>query len=94
MTATDTELSADRILAARIRQARRGMPWERGKQISQATFADKLGVHWVTVSNWERAKSPPTLSNLRAISDLTGKALDFFLLEESGEPNPFPAGTP
>jgi len=27
--------------------------------LTQAQFAERLGVHWVTVSNWERAKSEP-----------------------------------
>ena len=89
MTAVDADEALDRMLAARIRRARREMPFERGKQISQATFAEKLGVHWVTVSNWERGKSPPTVKNVKAISALTGKPLDYFLVEEAGEPGPF-----
>lgn len=81
----------EKMLGARIRRARREMPHENGRHISQATFAEKLGVHWVTVSNWERGKSPPTVKNVQAISVLTGKPLDFFLVPEAGEPNPFPA---
>lgn len=91
MATLDTDQELDKMLAARIRRARREMPFERGKHISQASFAEKLGVHWVTVSNWERGKSPPTVKNVKAISALTGKPLEFFLVREAGEPGPFPA---
>lgn len=70
--------SLDRVLAARIRRARREMPHENGRGVSQATFSHKIGVHWVTVSNWERGKGVPSLDNLMAISVVTDKPLSFF----------------
>lgn len=90
MSATDTT-DTESSIGERIKAARLEMPYENGRWISQATFADKLGVHWVTVSNWERGKSPPTVRNIQAIATVTGKPLDFFLAEEAGEPSPFPA---
>lgn len=70
--------SLERVLAARIRRARRDIPHVNGKHISQATFAEKLGVHWVTVSNWERGKGVPSIENLVAIAEATGKPVAFF----------------
>jgi transcriptional regulator with XRE-family HTH domain len=70
--------SLDRVLAARIRRARREMPHENGRGVSQATFSNKLGVHWVTVSNWERGKGVPSIENLMAIAAVTEKPLAFF----------------
>ena len=74
------------LLGTRIRQARRAMPQENARRVSQEAFASKLGVHWVTVSSWERGKYPPSLENLVAIAQLTGKPLEFFVSEDgSGE---------
>jgi transcriptional regulator with XRE-family HTH domain len=76
------------LLGARIKQARTGMPHENGRHVSQETLASKLGVHWVTVSSWERGKYPPTLDNLLRIAQITGKNLEFFTAdddEQSGD---------
>lgn len=54
------------------------MPYEHGKRISQQALADRIGVHVITVSQWERGKSSPTVSNLMSISEATGKPLEFF----------------
>ncbi len=59
------------------------MPHQDGRRVSQETFARKIGVHWVTVSAWERGKARPTLTNLVAVAEATGQPLSFFT-EESG----------
>jgi transcriptional regulator with XRE-family HTH domain len=67
-----------KVVGSRIRQARRSMPHENGRVVPQMAFADKVGVHWVTISQWERGKQAATLANLRRISEVTGKPLEFF----------------
>lgn len=76
MTATALE----RVLSARIRAARRSVEIN-GKPMSQQALADRLQVHVVTVSGWERAKSTPTVENLAAIADATGRPLAYFMGE-------------
>lgn len=66
------------VLAARIRNARRSMPFEHGRRVSQQALADRIGVHVITVSQWERGKSAPTVANLMAIADATGQPVEFF----------------
>lgn len=39
--------------------------------MTQAQFAEALGVSMTTVSNWERRKSEPNLTQLRKISELS-----------------------
>lgn len=77
--------SLERVLAARIRRARKDMPHQNGKAVSQATFAERLGVHWVTVSNWERGKGVPSIENLVAIAEATGKPVTFFTDDDDEE---------
>lgn len=78
-------LTAGPLIAARIRRARR-----------QAGLShDKLGEAIGGVSRQhliklEKAKHRPRADMLTKIADATGKPLDYFLLEEAGEPNPFP----
>lgn len=70
--------NVESLLAARIRRARRDMDGLNGRRVSQASFSERLGVHWVTVSNWETGKATPSLENLMAIARETGKPLSFF----------------
>lgn len=74
-----------RVRGARIRKARREMPFEHGRRVSQETFATKLNVHWVTVSSWERGKHPPSAEHLARIAALTGKPIEFFFGDEEDE---------
>ena len=73
------------LIAARIRRARR-----------QAGLShDKLGeaIGGVTrqhLIKLEKAKHRPRAEMLTRIAEATGKSLDYFLVEEAGEPNPFP----
>lgn len=73
--------SLDSVLAARIRSARRSMPLENHRKVSQQSLADRVGVHVITVSQWERGKARPTIDNLAAIADATGKPMSFFMGE-------------
>lgn len=73
--------------------------------LSQEALADRLTkimrreaqpVRTRNVVRWERPRGTkgahaPHVDFLAAITEATGKPLDFFLVEESGEPNPFPA---
>lgn len=78
--------AAGPLIAARIRRARR-----------QAGLShDKLGEALGGVSRQhliklEKAKHRPRAEMLTKIAEATGKPVDYFLAEEAGEPNPFPA---
>ncbi len=77
-TMSSTQHSIETVLAARIRNARRSMPLDNGRRVSQQALADRVGVHVITVSQWERGKSAPTVANLMAIADATGQPMEFF----------------
>ena len=57
------------------------MPFENRRRISQSALADRIGVHVITVSQWERGKARPTIDNLAAIAEATGKPLAYFMGE-------------
>jgi len=79
-------LAAGPLIAARIRRARRqtGMSHDRlGETIG--------GVSRQHLIKLEKAKHRPRADMLRKIAEATGKPVDYFLVEEAGEPNPFPA---
>lgn len=80
-----TTYSMDSILAARIRAARRSMTTDSGRRASQQHLADTIGVHVITVSQWERSKASPTLSNLMAIAEATGKPMSYFVGDADDE---------
>lgn len=82
---TSTQHSIETVLAARIRNARRSMPFDNGRRVSQQTLADRIGVHVITVSQWERGKSAPTVANLMAIADATGQPMEFFTGDSDDE---------
>lgn len=53
-------------------------------RLTQRQFADKIGVSLATVTNWEKGKTEPDVSQLRKISQLSGIPMDYiFVLEES-----------
>jgi len=80
-----TQHSIETVLASRIRNARRSMPFEHGRRVSQQALADRVGVHVITVSQWERGKSAPTVANLMAISEATGQPIEFFTGDSDDE---------
>jgi transcriptional regulator with XRE-family HTH domain len=47
-----------------------------GHGMSQKTFADALGVHSISVSEWERGKALPGAIALKRISDTFGVSID------------------
>ena len=49
-------------------------------KLTQSEMAEKLGVTANTVSNWESGKSEPNLSQLRAISEISGIPMDFIFV--------------
>ena len=51
----------------------------RRKKISQDEFADELGVHPATVSNWEIGKTTPNAFILTCICELLGVSADWLL---------------
>ena len=50
-------------------------------KMNQREFADKIGISLATVTNWELGKTEPDLSQLRAISVLSGIPMDFIFVE-------------
>lgn len=45
-------------------------------KMTQAQFAEKIGVSPCTVANWETGKTEPSLANLRKISEVSGIPID------------------
>lgn len=50
--------------------------------LTQKELADILGISNVTVVNWEKGKTEPTLSQLKKISELSGIPSDFIFIPE------------
>lgn len=75
-----------KLIAGRIKQARKA---------SATPTLDDLALHVGTsrhhLIRLEGAKHRPRVEMLQRIAEATDKPLDFFLVEEAGEPNPFPA---
>jgi len=65
----------------RIAQARLALP----DRPSQAEFARRVGIHWVTQSNIENNKANVSLELLERIAETTGKSRDHFLGEDDDE---------
>lgn len=79
-----------KTLGERIRQARGEMTQdELAERIRHRR--PKLKVTGVYISKYERDTQTPRISMLSAIAEATGKPVEFFLVEEAGDPNPFPA---
>lgn len=49
-------------------------------KLTQEELAEKLGVSKSTVNGWEQGKSEPKLSQLQAISSLSGIPMDFIFV--------------
>lgn len=50
--------------------------------LNQREFAEKVGVSLATVTNWEKGKTEPDASQLRAISRLSGIPMDFIFVKD------------
>lgn len=79
------------LIAARIRRARRqsGLSHDRlGETIGEIRAGEPIGrQHLIKL---EKGQHRPRAETLAAIAEATGKPIDYFLVEEAGEPNPFP----
>jgi len=64
-------------IAARIREARE---W---KEISQVTMAKRLDIARQTYLDLESGKTEPRVTTLMKIAEITGRALTWFVYEES-----------
>lgn len=73
-----------RLIAARIRRARR----EAGLTLD--ALAELVGTSRHHLIRLEKAHHRPRAEMLAGIAKATGKPLDFFLVEETGEPDQFP----
>ncbi len=73
-----------RLIAARIRRARRDAG------LTLDGLAEHVGTSRHHLIRLEKARHRPRVEMLQRIADATGKPYDFFLVEEAGEPNPFP----
>ena len=47
---------------------------------NQKEWAEIFGISNVTVVNWEKGKTEPTLSQLRKMSELSGIPMDFIFV--------------
>lgn len=50
--------------------------------LTQKELAEILGVSNVTVVNWEKGNTEPTISQLRTISELSGIPMDFIFIPD------------
>lgn len=50
--------------------------------LTQKELAEELGISNVTVVNWEKGVTEPTLSQLRKISQLSGIPMDFIYVPD------------
>lgn len=53
--------------------------------MSQAEWANALGVDKGTVYNWEKGKGEPSASMLRKISELSGVPMDFIFVPDKSD---------
>jgi len=74
------------LIAARIRRARRQLDG-----ISHDTLGERMGgVTRQHLIKLEKGRHRPGADMLLRYAEATGKHVDYFLVEEAGEPNPFP----
>lgn len=50
--------------------------------LTQKELAEMLGVSNVTIVNWEKGNSEPSVSQLRTISELSGIPMDFIFIPD------------
>lgn len=77
-----------RLIAGRIKQARKASDYTTLDSLGEAMG----GVTRQHLIKLEKGTHRPRAEMLKRIALATGKPLEFFLVEDSGEPNPFPAG--
>lgn len=52
----------------RVKQARLNLSARMGRQIAQSEIAEAVGVHQVTLGEWERGKSEPKLETIERLA--------------------------
>ena len=75
-------------LGKRLYQARLDLSAKRGEAVSQGEIAALLGVHQVTLGEWERGKAQPRLESIQALARIYG--VDPGLLAFGSEEEPVP----
>lgn len=53
--------------------------------LTQKEWAKKLGVSSVTVVNWEKGETEPSLSQVRMMSELSGIPMDFIFVPDKSD---------
>lgn len=82
MSVAGREVNGLRIAKARLALLNAGRP------MTQAALAQRLGIHWVTMSNIENGKARVSLELLERIAEETGKSRDYFLGDDDEEAEP------
>lgn len=75
-----------KLIGARIRRARKA------SGLSHDRLGEKVGTSRQHLIRLEKGDHRPRPEMVSRIAEATGKPVDYFLVEEAGEPNPFPAG--
>lgn len=75
-----------RLIAGRIKQARKA-----SSRPTLDLLGEEVGTSRHHLIRLESGKHRPRPEMLQRIAEATGKSVEFFLIEEAGEPNPFPA---
>jgi transcriptional regulator with XRE-family HTH domain len=74
------------LVAARIRRARKALG------LSHDALGKRMGgVSRQHLIKLEKGLHRPGLEMVERIAEATGKPVEYFLVEEAGEPNPFPS---
>lgn len=73
-----------KLIAARIRRARRQA------ELTLDRLGEIVGTSRHHLIRLERGDHRPREEMLTRIAEATGKPVDYFLVPEAGEPNPFP----
>lgn len=77
-----TKMRVDGLKVAKLRLA---LPKNGTRHVSQATLADRAGLHWVTISNIERGKAPnTTIDTLGRLAQALGCEIGDLLSDENG----------
>lgn len=76
-----------KLIAARIRRARRQA------DLTLDRLGEIVGTSRHHLIRLEKGDHRPRAGMLERIAEATGKPVDYFLVEGSGEPNPFPEAT-
>src|SRR3954466_4408525 len=73
-----------RIDGLRVAQARQRIQVA-GKPITQAAFAERVGIHWVTMNRIENGKANASLELIERIAEETATTREYLLGEDEEE---------